>query len=207
MNTLLIQYFYFFSDRLVAYYWNMETYDQIRQAYRPKNIRVLLIAESPPPAAHIPSSRHFYRTDRIRVDDRLFVNTVKALFPVEAANLKETDLEKAKEQWLKKFQADGYYMIEALEESQVHEVTKKQRQVRINDALPRLLERVKKIADKNTKIILIKSNVFEVAAEPLRAAGYTVLNKELVDYPGRYNQQAYREKLRELTRISTKVRF
>lgn len=172
----------------------MQTYDQIRQTYRPKNIKVLLIAESPPPAADIQSSRHFYRTDRIRVDDRLFANTIQALYSTQTTNFKEIDLEKNKEQWLKKFQADGYYMIEALEESQVHEVTKKQRQARINDAMPKLIE----IAGKDTKIILIKSNVFEVAAGPLRAAGYTVLNKELVDYPGRYNQQAYQKKLRDL---------
>jgi hypothetical protein len=45
---------------------------------------------------------------------------------------------------------------------------------------------------------LVKSNVFEVAAEPLRDAGFTVLNHELVDYPGHYNQKAYREKLARL---------
>ena len=146
------------------------------------------------PAASIQSSRHFYRSDRVRTDDRLFVNTIKALYP-ETAQLKEVDLEKNKERWLKKFQADGWYMIEALEKSQVHEVTKKQRQALILETLPRLLKRVSTLADKSTKIILIKSNVFEVASEPLRQAGFTVLNKTLLDYPGRYNQTAYRQKL------------
>ncbi len=50
----------------------------------------------------------------------------------------------------------------------------------------------------DTKIILIKSNVFVVAAEPLRQAGFTVLNQELLDYPGHFNQRAYREKLSKL---------
>jgi hypothetical protein len=54
------------------------------------------------------------------------------------------------------------------------------------------------LADPDTKIILIKSNVFEAAAEPLRQAGFTVLNKELLDYPGHFNQRAYREKLAKL---------
>jgi len=40
--------------------------------------------------------------------------------------------------------------------------------------------------------------VFDVAAEPLRAAGFHVLNTELVDYPGQFNQHAYREKLVKL---------
>lgn len=153
-----------------------------------------MIAESPPPAADVQSSRHFYRSDVVRRDDRLFVNTIKALYQ-DAATKTETEIEPEKEQWLRRFEQDGWYMIEALEESQVHEVTKQQRQDRIAGTLPRLLERVREIADKDTKIILIKSNVFEVAAEPLREAGFTVLNEQLLDYPGRFNQRAYREKL------------
>ena len=176
---------------------SMETYSGTRQKYKPKKIKFLLIAESPPPAADIQSSRHFYRTDRVRVDDRLFVNTMKALYP-ETADLKESELEANKETWLKKFQSDGWYMIEALEESQVHEVTKKQRQALIKDSLPQIIERVGKLANKDTRIILIKSNVFDIAAEPLKAAGFNVLNKKLLDYPGRYNQSAYREKLEKL---------
>lgn len=175
----------------------MESYDEIRKRYIPKPVKVLLIAESPPPSADRASSRHFYRSEKIRTDDRLFVNTIKALY-TEATNMTEAMLEPNKQQWLQRFQADGWYMIEALEESQRHAVTKKQRQALIAQCLPRLIERVKALADKHTKIILIKSNVFEVAAEPLRKAGFTVLNTELLDYPGRYNQRAYREKLSKL---------
>lgn len=156
-----------------------------------------MIAESPPPGASTPSSRHFYRSDMVRRDDRLFTNTIRALYP-EAAELSEAELEQAKEQWLRAFQRDGRYMIEALEESQKHAVTKERRQERIHAQLPKLIRRVRDLAAVDTKIILIKSNVFEVAAKPLRKAGFTVLNTELVDYPGRYNQKAYREKLRRL---------
>ncbi|HEX6258259.1 MAG TPA: hypothetical protein VFZ48_02150 [Candidatus Saccharimonadales bacterium] len=173
----------------------MTSYDTVRRTYLPDHVRVLFIAESPPPAdAATQSSRHFYRGDTVRRDDRLFVNTIKALYP-EAAELTEAQIEPNKEQWLRRFQADGYYMIEALKESQVHEVTKKQRQSLIAQSLPSILKRVGELAQSDTKLILIKSNVFDVAAEPLRAAGYTVLNKELLDYPGRFNQRAYREKL------------
>ena len=104
-------------------------------------------------------------------------------------------LQEQKDFWLKKFQADGWYMIEALEISLPHEVTKQERQERIRKALPRLIDRVQQLVDKDTKIILIKSNVFIVAAGPLRNAGYNVLNTDLLDYPGRFNQKAYREKL------------
>lgn len=175
----------------------MSSYDNIRQIYKPKHIKLLLIAESPPPAPDIQSSRQFYYTDRIRKDDRLFVNTIKALYQ-DAAELPEPELEQTKEQWLRRFQADGFYMIEALEDSQEHEVTKKERQTRIHQNVPQLIEKVKKLAQPDTKLILIKSNVFDVAATPLREAGFTVLNTELVDYPGRFNQRDYREKLAQL---------
>lgn len=175
----------------------MSSYETIRQAYQPAHIKYLLIAESPPPAAHIQSSRQFYYTDRIRKDDRLFTNTIRALYP-EAAEVPEVDLEEQKEAWLQRFKDDGWYMIEALKESQVHEVTKKQRQERIRENLPWLIERVRSLAEPDTKLILIKSNVFAIAAEPLREAGFRVLNTELVDYPGHFNQQAYREKLHRL---------
>lgn len=184
-----------------GYTANMNDYESTRVQYRPEHIKWLLIAESPPPAPEIQSSRQFYCTDRVRKDDRLFTNTIRALYP-EAAELPESEMEAAKETWLRRFQADGGYIIEALEESQQHKVTKQQRQERIREALPRLIERVRALAEPETVIVLIKSNVFEVAAEPLRQAGFKVSQTELVDYPGRYNQRAYREKLAELLNIS-----
>lgn len=130
----------------------------------------------------------------------MFTNTIRALYP-ETEKTPEPELEQEKRTWLKRFKDDGFYMIEALEDSQEHEVTKKQRQQKIADGLPRLLERVADLVEPSTKIILIKSNVFDVAAGPLRAAGYNVLNTELVDYPGRFNQRDYRAKLATLLNI------
>jgi len=66
----------------------MGSYEDVRRKYKPKRIKVLLIAEAPPPAPNIQSSRQFYYSDRIRKDDRLFTNTIKALYP-EAADLPE----------------------------------------------------------------------------------------------------------------------
>lgn len=175
----------------------MTDYNKVRAQYKPKHIKFLLIAESPPPAPEVQSSRQFYYTDRIRKDDRLFVNTMQALYK-DAETQTEAELEPTKEDWLKRFKNDGWYMIEALEESQVHEVTKKQRQAKIAEALPSLLKQVRSLASPDTKIILLKSNVFEVAAKPLKDAGFHVLNTELVDYPGRFNQRAYRQKLAAL---------
>lgn len=170
------------------------TYEYIRRLYRPKRIKVLCIAESPPPPPEVQSSRQFYYTDRIRRDDRLFVNTIRAVYP-ETAKTPEKELEETKEGWLRRLQKDGFYMIEALTKSQPHKATKQERQEKIRENLPKLIQRVKDLVMPDTKLILIKSNVFDVAAAPLREAGFHVLNTELVDYPGRFNQRDYREKL------------
>jgi hypothetical protein len=156
-----------------------------------------MIAESPPPDKEMQSSRHFYRTDRIRKDDRLFVNTIRALYPA-AADIAEEELEQNKVSWLQKFQSDGRYMVEALDTSLAHEITKQQRQELIREHIADVIKKVRGLATQGTKIILIKSNVYEVAAVPLREAGFSVANTELVDYPGRFNQRAYRDKLRRL---------
>lgn len=171
----------------------MESYEHVRKKYKPSKIKVLLIAESPPPSADTDSSRHFYRSDKIRGNDRLFSNTIQALYPEVASDIKSIETDKA--HWLEKLKNDGIYMIESLPDSLPHHVTKKERQELIKNNLEGLIRKIKTLATPNTKIVLIKSNVFEVAADPLRQAGFNVLNKQLVDYPGQYNQAAYRDKL------------
>lgn len=175
-------------------------YNHIREQFKPHPIKYLLIAESPPPAANTPSSRHFYRTDQIRRGDRLFINTIKALYPT-TANLTEAELEKDKVTWLKRFQKDGWYLIEALPNSLPHHITRPERQALIHQNLPNLIKQMAQLAQTDTKIILIKSNVFEIAAQPLRQAGFNILNTRLLDYPGQYNQAAYRQKLSSLLKI------
>jgi hypothetical protein len=176
----------------------MNSYESERQKYKPEHINFLLIAESPPPEKSVASgSRNFYRADMKRPDDRLFNNTIWAIYP-ETEGLSAAELQEKKLEWLKRFKRDGFYMIEALEESQEHKVTKKERQDKIRTALPKLIARVTDLVDSGTRIILIKSNVFEVAAKPLEEAGFKVLNQENVDYPGHFNQKAYRQKLHKL---------
>lgn len=171
-----------------------EDYEQVRQSFKPDEVRWLFVAESPPPAdAGKISTRHFYRSDT-GPGDRLFMNTMRALYP-EAAKLSEEALAAAKAEWLKRFQTDGCYMIEAVPESIPHGVPKPKRREAIKTALPNLLERVKALAGPETKLILIKSNTYDIAAEPLRQAGFKVLNDALLDYPGAWREEPYRRKL------------
>ena len=175
-------------------------YEALRQQYKPDAIKWLFMAESPPPEAGKTSTRHFYRTG-VGIGDRLFANTIKALYP-ETNNLTEQALADSKENWLRRFQSHGCYMIEALDESLPHSTTTSLRKQKIKDSLPKIIEKVRALASPDTKIILIKSNPFNIAAEPLKAAGFNVLNQALLDYPGYWREEPYRTKLKSMMKAN-----
>ncbi len=170
-----------------------QQYELIRQTYKPADIKWLFVAESAPPPAGTISTRHFYLND-VGEGDRLFTNTVKALYP-EVLNIGETDLARQKHDWLKRFQSDGCYMIESLEESLPHGTTPAVRKQKIKDILPQLITKIEALSGPNTKIILIKSNPYNIASGPLKEAGLNVINDALIDYPGYWREEPYRQKL------------
>lgn len=173
-------------------------YEQLRQSYLPQTINVLFIAESPPPESSAkPTTRAFYSLASAGEGDRLFNNTMRALYPEDAEGNLE-NLAKNKEEFLRRFQADGFYMIEALTQSLIPGTKTSERIRHLKDSLPELLKRVEGLATPETKIVLIKSNPFKVCAEPLRAAGYNVLNQETLNYPGYWQEKHYRDKLKIL---------
>lgn len=170
-------------------------YEKLRLSYKPTIINWLFIAESPPPPAGTVSTRHFYRTG-VGTGDRLFANTIKALY-AEASSLSEAELAEQKETWLRRFQQDGCYMIECLDESLAHGTTPTERKQKIKAALPQLIAKVQELATPQTQIILIKSNPYNIATNPLKEAGFKVINQALIDYPGYWREEPYRQKLAE----------
>jgi hypothetical protein len=175
----------------------MESYEKIRATYRPPIINWLFIAESPPPAdPNQISTRHFYRINTAE-GDRLFVNTMKALYP-EATELSEQGLRHHKPEWLRRFQSDNCYMIEALEKSIDHGTKTSERTKQLRAATPRLIERVRQLVSPQARILLIKSNPYHICSQPLREAGFNVINDGVLNYPGYWQEQAYQAKLASL---------
>ena len=170
-------------------------YEQLRQSYRPQQIKWLLVAESPPPAADKTSTRHFYRPTAAGDGDRLFNNTIRAIYPEAPEPL---ELVAHKEEWLQRFKTDDFYLIEALTESLPHGTKTKDRLEALHDAVPNLIKRTKQLAGPDTKIILIKSTTFKMCTEPLREAGLNVINTETLNYPGFWQEEPYRTKLKQL---------
>lgn len=166
-------------------------YAVARNKYKPATLRTLLIAEAPPC-----SLDRFFYFEEVPKQDSLFLETVGVIYPdLKAAYLKSRRDPELKKELLEHFQSDGYWMIDLSEVP--HELTGESPE----SALPGLLERVKKVADKKTNIILIKSNVYDCVYPALSELGYSVSN-ERIPFPGSGQQGVFRERFARALKLS-----
>ncbi|RYU96760.1 hypothetical protein EWM59_04285 [Emticicia agri] len=158
-------------------------YAKARNRYKPRQIRMVFIGEGPPDNL----DRYFYFAD-VKKHDSLFLEIMGVLYPEQKkqylASRRDTVL---KEEILERFQEDGYWIIS------LSEVPCSLLEEPLESYLPDLLERLEKQIDKNTPIILIKSNIYDICYAPLVANGYQVYN-ERIPYPGSGQQGVFREK-------------
>ena len=158
-------------------------YATARNKYKPRDLKVLLVAEAPP----CDLDRYFYFED-VKKQDSLFLEIMGVLYPEQkAAYMKAKRATDLKEELLREFQSDGYWLMDLSEIP--HELMGEQAAY----SLPSLLQRAKKYAVADTRIILIKANVFDACYEPLKAAGYDV-SSERIPFPGSGQQGVFREK-------------
>jgi hypothetical protein len=64
--------------------------------------------------------------------------------------------------------------------------------------LPDLIDRINRVINKETKIILISRPVYDVCFMPLKTAAFNVINTEMIDFPGSGGQVKYRNKMNRL---------
>jgi hypothetical protein len=161
---------------------------EARQTYRPKAIKYVLIAESPPTAE---SGRFFYFED-VAEGDSLFWQTMKALYPKDCPT-EAPPPRNRKPEFLKRFKDDGFFLLDAVEEP-LGKASAGEKRRRIRGCLPRLIEDVRSACGAGTRIMLISAPVFEVCAAALSSEGFNVVNDEMIDFPGSGNQRKFREK-------------
>ncbi len=162
-----------------------------RRKYKPKDIKYLLIAEAPPDES---SDRFFYFED-VKEKDSLFLETMKVLYPGNYTDPKI--VRKKKKQFLNKLKEDGFYLIDSTDQPMPN--FKRHHKIKlIKDALPSLIEKVKNLANEDTKIILISSTVYEVCNGLLIKENVNVINEEMIDFPGTGRQIKFREKMTRL---------
>ena len=162
-----------------------KTYTAARNKYRPDHINVLFIAEAPPCAL----DRFFYFED-VKKQDSLFLEIMGILYPEAKQRYLNSgrDIE-LKEELLENFKLDGYWLMD------LSEIPTSLTDASLDSYVPSLLSRLEKLIDKNTPLILIKSDVFDACYTPLKEQGYKVIN-ERMPFPGSGQQKVFREKFK-----------
>lgn len=159
-------------------------FKQLRDFYiKGKVAKILFVLESPPK-----SSEYFY-------DDysktALFIAIMKVLnqkfgeeFNINKHNKKEL---------LNSFTNKGFMIIDSTYATVNGIKNKKSRNSKILEYSSELLKDLKAYTNKESKIILIKSNIYDLYADILSSKGYKILNEDIIPFPSFGHQRRFNE--------------
>jgi len=155
-------------------------YEELRAAYRPQVVRLLLIGESPPDPGD-GAKRFFYAPTLSH--DNLYRGVAAALYGNEPGFDPSRKLAV-----LDRLRADGVWLIDAVDEP-IDKRSMATRRRAITAGLPSLVERVRD-ASPTIGVIICHSVVYELAAPALRKAGRNVLHDVALPFPlGNWRRQ------------------
>jgi hypothetical protein len=181
----------------------LQRFEEAAKRYLPHPLRLLFIAEAPPA---FKVNRLFYFTG-LRDGDTLFLEMMKVLYPAEIGygegafrpgySVKQMRLRKP--ELLRKFQNDGYHLIDAYAQPMPDGASAAAKTVLMRSTLPGLRTKVRRLVGKrNVPIILIGGITYSVCAEALRLDGHRVMNHTMMNHPARGGQKLFRAKLRDV---------
>ena len=182
----------------------MDAQRRFREAarrYLPDQLRVLFIAEAPPA---FKVNRHFYFTG-LTDGDTLFLEMMKVLYPAEIGYISDTFqpgssvkvVRNRKPELLRKFQNDGYHLIDAYERPMPDDADTAIKTSLMRTTLPALQRKVRRLVrEQSLPIILIGGVTYSVCAEALRLDGKNVANNAMINHPARGGQKLFRAKLK-----------
>ncbi len=175
----------------------MNQFEKARQKFKPKKIKYLLIAETPPKS----NSDRFFYFENVENQDSLFLETIKLLYPRETTPLKPKEIRKRKKEFLEKFKNDGFYLIDSLDQPFENKYSTSKKIKLIKDGQKALGEKIQNLLSEQTKVILIAVPVFKANFQFLKNQNVPIINEEAIDFPGSGGQKKFREKM---NRILTK---
>jgi hypothetical protein len=156
------------DNRRVAISW----YDELRENYRPAQVRVLLIGESPPDPRD--GVRRFFYSPTLAKEDNLYRGVAKALYE-DAFDVRD------KARVLERLRDDGFWLIDAVDEP-INKKTRADRRRLIEARVDDLAARVVGLAPVRG-VIICHGLVYQVAATPLRQTGVRVLHDAPIPFP------------------------
>jgi hypothetical protein len=180
----------------------LKRFEEAAKLYLPNPLRLLFIAEAPPA---FKVNRLFYFTG-LRDGDTLFLEMMKVVYPAEVGYLEGSfrpgysakQMRLRKQELLRKFQNDGYQLIDAHERPMPEGANAATKTVLMRSTLPALQSKVRRLVDKRSvPIVLIGGITYSVCVEALRLDGHRVVNDTMIHHPARGGQKLFRAKLRE----------
>lgn len=169
----------------------MNLIDEAREAYRPKDVRILFIAEAPPCA----KNRFFYFPD-VQTGDSLFLHVIREVFP-EVKDFPVKKIRATKEELLIEFRSRGFFLEDSLENPIPKETRPQQKLQLIRGEQESLHKRIVQYRDK-AKLVLLSSTVFKANYEYLKGLGYNILNKSAIPFPGSGQQTRFKEEIKKI---------
>ena len=154
-------------------------YAELRKAYRPEQVRVLLVGESAPDPGS--AERRFFYAPILDQRDNLYRGVVQAFYdcsPGRAGDLKAT--------WLDRLKADGVFLIDlvpfpvnklSLDKSEARRLRVKARR----DHVAACIEEARSL--KPAGVIICHHGVYSDGANAMRAAGLPLLHDEPIPFP------------------------
>ena len=162
-------------------------FESARQKYKPEIIKFLLMAEAPP------RERFFYCQD-VKDHDHLFLETMKVLYPNDCL---VGSVRQQKHKFLERFKDNEFYLIDA-SDTPMKDTHPAQKRKQIKRSLHILVEKVRGLISKDTKIILISSTVYKVCCDRLKAEGFNIINECVIPFSAYGWQEKFRGKLSAL---------
>jgi hypothetical protein len=159
-----------------------QSISDLRKTYKPEKVKCLFVAESPP-ESNDDEVRFFYNPRQERWD-HMYRSVMKAVFPYFEYHPGE------KNSWLRKFQGQGYYMIDATD-IPINHCSASERRRALNDAVESKLREIGTLVSLETPLVLVKKNVFLAFNAPLRKAGYNVIHDSFLPFPSHGHQARF----------------
>jgi len=158
--------------------------EEAQEKYKPKKIKYLLIAEAPPENL----DRFFYYSD-VRKADCLFLGIMEALYPSEKQHLLQRNPD-LKEKLLLKFMGEGFYLIDLFDfpRSFYSKIS--------SEITDHLIKKVKQLSTIETKVIIIKADVYDAVYSILSQNRINVIDKKIY-FPSCSRQPEFQKQFKE----------
>lgn len=167
---------------------DVEIYRNAAEKYRPDQIELLLIAESPPWFSEKSKMSYFY-FENCPGNEMFFATIVKAVLGKCYRKSEGTD----KRELLCNLKNENIWLMDAVEypinkDANGINISNKNRQAIIRQNIQYLKDRLKALQDRgiitrSTRIVLIKETVYDAIGTELIKARFRVLNKKHIGFP------------------------